>query len=55
MVVEKRIVLKEELHITQRVTTETVEVPVELRKQRASVNDFPLDRRNRRKQETDDV
>jgi stress response protein YsnF len=37
VVVEKRIVLKEELHITQRVTTETVEVPVELRKQKASV------------------
>jgi stress response protein YsnF len=37
VVVEKRIVLREELHITQRVTTETVEVPVELRKQKASV------------------
>jgi len=41
--VEKRIVLKEELHITQRVTTETVEVPVELRKQRASVERFSPD------------
>ena len=43
VVVEKRIVLKEELHITQRVTTETVEVPVELRKQRASVERFSPD------------
>ena len=37
IVVEKRLVLKEELHITQHVTTETVEVPVDLRKQRAVV------------------
>ena len=37
IVVEKRLVLKEELHITQHVTTETVDVPVDLRKQRAVV------------------
>ena len=37
IVVEKRLVLKEELHITQQITTETVEVPVELRRQRAVV------------------
>lgn len=37
VVVEKRLVLKEELHITQHVTTETVEVPVDLRRQRAVV------------------
>ena len=37
IVVEKRLVLKEELHITQHVTTETVEVPVDLRRQRAVV------------------
>jgi stress response protein YsnF len=37
LVVEKRLVLKEELHIRRRVTTETVEVPVSLRKQRALV------------------
>jgi len=37
LVVEKRLVLKEELHIRRRVTTETVEVPVTLRKQRAIV------------------
>jgi uncharacterized protein (TIGR02271 family) len=37
LVVEKRLVLKEELHIRRRVTAETVEVPVTLRKQRAIV------------------
>jgi len=37
LVVEKRLVLKEELHIRRRVETETVEVPVTLRKQRAIV------------------
>jgi stress response protein YsnF len=37
LVVEKRLVLKEELHIRRRVETETVEVPVTLRKQRALV------------------
>lgn len=37
LVVEKRLVLKEELHIRRRVASETVEVPVTLRKQRAIV------------------
>ena len=37
LVVEKRLVLKEELHIRRRIATETVEVPVTLRKQRAIV------------------
>ena len=37
LVVEKRLVLKEELHIRRRVETETVAVPVQLRKQRATV------------------
>ena len=37
LVVEKRLLLKEELHIRRRATTETVEVPVTLRKQRAIV------------------
>jgi stress response protein YsnF len=37
LVVEKRLVLKEELHIRRRVEHETVEVPVTLRKQRAIV------------------
>ena len=35
--VEKRLVLKEELHIRRRVSSETVEVPVVLRKERAVV------------------
>lgn len=37
LVVEKRLVLKEELHIRRHVSTENVEVPVTLRKQRAVV------------------
>lgn len=37
VVVEKRLVLKEELHIRRQVATEEVEVPVTLRKQRAVV------------------
>ena len=41
VVVEKRLVLKEELHISQQVTTETVEVPVELRRQQASIERLP--------------
>lgn len=44
LVVEKRLMLKEELHITRRVATEEVEIPVSLRKQRAVVtrtNDDP--------------
>ena len=35
LVVTKQLVLKEELHIRRRIETETVEVPVTLRKQRA--------------------
>jgi len=37
LVVEKRLVLKEELHIRRRVEAEAVAVPVQLRKQRATV------------------
>jgi stress response protein YsnF len=37
LVVEKHLVLKEELHIRRHVTTEAVEVPVTLRKQRAVI------------------
>lgn len=37
LVVEKRLVLKEELHIRRRVAQENVEVPVTLRKQRAVI------------------
>lgn len=39
--VEKRLVLKEELHIRRQATTETVEVPVTLRRQRAIVERVP--------------
>ena len=38
--VEKRLVLVEELHITRHVETEQVEVPVQLRKERAVVEDI---------------
>ena len=44
LVVEKRLVLKEELHVRKRKTTETVEIPVELRKQRAVVERIPVDK-----------
>ena len=37
LVVEKRLILREELHIEQEVSHETVEVPVSLHKQRAVV------------------
>jgi uncharacterized protein (TIGR02271 family) len=37
LVVERRLVLKEEVHIRRRISQETVEVPVTLRKQRAVV------------------
>jgi uncharacterized protein (TIGR02271 family) len=36
-IVEKRLVLKEELHITRRPITEIVDVPVTLRKQQATL------------------
>ena len=37
LVVTKQLVLKEELHIRRRIETETVDVPVTLRKQRAII------------------
>jgi uncharacterized protein (TIGR02271 family) len=37
LIVEKRLVLKEELHIRRSVTRENIEVPISLRKQRAVV------------------
>jgi stress response protein YsnF len=43
LVVEKRLVLKEELHIRRTTTTETVEEPVRLRRQRAVVERFEGD------------
>jgi stress response protein YsnF len=41
LVVEKRLVLKEELHIRRQTRTEEVEVPVELRKERVEVERMP--------------
>lgn len=38
LVVEKRLVLKEELHIRRRATTETVEINVSVKKQRAVIS-----------------
>ena len=37
LIVEKRLVLREELHIRRDVSTQTIEVPVRLRRQRAFV------------------
>ena len=46
IVVEKRLVLKEDLHIGQHVTTDTVETPVELRRQKAGVERLPAGKAN---------
>ena len=46
IVVEKSLVLKEELHIRRSVAAETVEVPVTLRKQRAIVERLAPDTAN---------
>jgi stress response protein YsnF len=46
MVVEKRLVLKEELHIRRHVTTEQVEVPVTLKKQRAVIERVEVEPQN---------
>jgi uncharacterized protein (TIGR02271 family) len=43
LVVEKRLVLKEELHIRRHATRENVEVPVTLRKQRAVIERLTAD------------
>jgi uncharacterized protein (TIGR02271 family) len=43
LVVEKRLLLKEELHVHKRRTSEDVETPVELRKQRAVIERVPID------------
>jgi stress response protein YsnF len=40
LVIEKRLILKEEVHIQHEVSQETVELPVTLRKQRAIVERF---------------
>lgn len=53
LVVTKQPVLKEELHIRRRVETETVEVPVTLRKQRAVVEHEAPDGSITHEEETD--
>jgi uncharacterized protein (TIGR02271 family) len=42
LVVEKRLLLKEELHIRRRTTTERTEIPVTLRRQRAEIERVPV-------------
>jgi uncharacterized protein (TIGR02271 family) len=46
LVVEKRLVLKEELRISRRTTREDIEVPVTIRKQRAVVERTKTETRN---------
>jgi stress response protein YsnF len=41
LVVEKRLILKEELHIGSQTQTETVEIPVELRKHTVEIERVP--------------
>ncbi len=41
LVVEKRLILKEELHIHRNTQTEDVEIPVELRKHRVEIERLP--------------
>jgi uncharacterized protein (TIGR02271 family) len=53
MVVEKRLVLKEEIHIHRSVTTEKVEVPVTLKKQRAIIERLGVDPQQNHSQEND--
>ena len=48
LVVEKRLVLKEELHVRRRRTQESVEVPVTLRRERVEVERLPAGRDPRR-------
>ncbi len=43
LVVEKRLVLKEELHVRKRTTAQEFEAPVQLRKQSAVVERIPAD------------
>lgn len=43
MVIEKRLVLKEELHIHRSVTTQRIDVPVALKKQQAVIERVEID------------
>ncbi len=53
MVVEKRLVLKEELHIRRHITHGTVEVPVTLRKERGVVERVTNDGHTRTNEEVE--
>jgi stress response protein YsnF len=44
LVLEKRLVLKEELHVRKRISTEEVEYPVQRRRQRAIIERIPADK-----------
>jgi stress response protein YsnF len=50
MVIDKRLMLKEELHIRRRVTKETVNFPVSLRKQRAIIERVGADSKDNPKE-----
>lgn len=43
LVVEKRLLVREELHIRRRITTEHIETPVTLRRQKAEVEHVPAE------------
>ena len=43
MIVEKRLVLVEEVHIQRTTSARTVEMPVSLRKQKAVIESMPVD------------
>ncbi len=53
LVVQKQLVLKEELHIRRRIETEIVEVPVTRRKQRAIVERVAPDGSTNKTERTD--
>ena len=53
VVVQKQLVLKEELHVQWQLETEAVEVPVSLRKQRAIVEQVAPDGSTINAEETD--
>jgi uncharacterized protein (TIGR02271 family) len=49
MIVEKRLVLVEEVHIRRTTSARTVEMPVTLRKQKAVIESVPAEHRKQRK------
>ena len=54
LVIEKRLILKEEVHIQHEVSHETVELPVTLRKQRTVVERFDAQGRPITEEKSDD-